>query len=33
MNYSARLIPTSSSYTGSSSSVTSVHIGRRSGVR
>ena len=33
MNYSARLIPTSSSYTGSSSSVTAVHIGRRSGVR
>jgi hypothetical protein len=33
MNYSARLIPTSSSYTGSSSSVTTVHIGRRSGVR
>jgi len=31
--YSARLIPTSSSYTSSSSSVTAVHIGRRSGVR
>jgi hypothetical protein len=33
MNYSARLIPTSSSYTGSSSSVTTVHIGRRTGLR
>ena len=31
--YSARLIPTSSSYTSSSSSVTAVHIGRRTGVR
>ena len=31
--YSARLIPTSSSYTSSSSPVTAVHIGRRSGVR
>ena len=33
ISYSARLIPTSSSYTGSSSPGTTVQIGRRSGVR
>ena len=33
LKYSARLIPTSSSYTGSSSSVTVVQIGRRTGLR
>jgi hypothetical protein len=33
MNYSAQLIPTSSSYTGSSSPVTTVQIARRTGNR
>ena len=32
-SYSARLVPTSNSYTGSSSAVTAVQIGRRTGVR
>jgi hypothetical protein len=33
MKYSARLVPTSSSYTSSTSPVTTAQIGRRSGVR
>ena len=32
-SYSARLVPTSNSYTSSSSAVTAVQIGRRTGVR
>jgi hypothetical protein len=33
LRYSARLVPTSGSITGSTSAVTTVEIGRRTGVR